>query len=125
MEETSNLKKDLEQIDQRIDELKAGIELGKALEGLHEDERFKKVILDGYLEDEAKRLFGVLVTPSTLKRDVVQNIQDKLSAIRNLKQFFGVIMQNAHMAPMQIEEEEAYRKEVTAYYSDKKDSSEE
>jgi sulfur transfer protein SufE len=124
MEETSNLKEHLEQIDNRIDELKNAIELGKDLESLHEDERFKRVILSGYLEDEAQRLFGVLVTPSTLKRDVVQNIQDKLSAIRNLKQFFGVILQNAHMAPMQIEEEEDYRKEVTEHYSNDKSDKE-
>jgi len=122
MEETSNLKEQLEAIDNRIQELKDSIQIAEDLESLHEDERFKRVILDGYLEDEAKRLFGVLTTPSTLKRDVIENIQDKLSAIRNIKQYFGVILQNAHMAPDAIAEEEEYRKEVTAYHANKSDS---
>ena len=116
MEET-NLNEQLEAIDKRIAELKNAEELGKALERLHENEDFKKVILDAYLEKEAERLFGVLVAPSTLKRDVMQNIQDKLSSIRNVKQFFGVLLQNAHMAPSQIAEEEDYRKEVTEYFA--------
>ena len=122
MEETSNLKEQLEAIDNRIKELEDSIQLAKDLNELHEDERFKRVILDGYFEEEAKRLFSVLVTPSTLKRDVVQNIQDKLSSIRNLKQFFGVVLQNANMAPELIEEEKAYRKEVTAYHANKNEN---
>lgn len=122
MEETSNLKEQLEAIDKRIEELENSIQAAKDLNELHEDERFKRLILDGYFEKEAERLFSVLVTPSTLKRDVIENIQDKLSSIRNLKQFFGVLLQNAHMAPEQIEEEKAYRKEVTAYHANKTDS---
>ena len=47
----------------------------------------------------------------------MENIQDKLSAIRNLKQYIGVMLQNAHMAPEQLDEEKAYRKELTARYA--------
>jgi len=115
---TSNLKKELENIDKRIEHLKANIELARALEDLHnDDERFKKVFIDGYFGDEANRLCEVLLEPSSLKRDVILNINDKISSIRNLKQFFGVIHQNAIMAPDQIIEEEEYRKKVTAAYS--------
>lgn len=118
MEENSNLKAHLAEIDERKAELELNVQLGKDLEELHEDERFQRVILNAYLEKEAERLFGVLVNPSTLKRDVMENIVDKTGSIRNLKQFFGVLLQNAHMAPEQIAEEEAYRKEVTASYAD-------
>jgi len=58
------------------------------------NEDFNAVILDGYLEKESKRLFGILVEPSALKRDVIENIQDKLTAIRNIKQYFGTTLQN-------------------------------
>jgi len=119
MEETSNLKEELASIDKRIEDLKNAIQLGKDLEELHEDERFKRVILSGYFEKEAKRLFEVLVNPSTLKRDVMENIVDKTGAIRNLKQFFGVVLQNAHMAPESLDEEQNYRKEVTKRFSEK------
>ena len=113
------LKEKLKEIDDRIAELNGHIELAKAVEALEQEPMFQKVILEGYLEKEAERLFGVLVEPSSLKRDVIENIQDKLSSIRNLKQYFGVIGQNATMAPEQIAEEEAYRKEVTAYFANK------
>ena len=119
MAETANqdMKKALQEVDDRIAELNKNIELGKAIEALHENEDFQRVILSGYLDDEAQRLFGVLVEPSTLKRDVMENIQDKLASIRNLKQYFGTSLQNAHMAPEQIAEEETYRKTVTAHYA--------
>jgi hypothetical protein len=112
------LREELAEIDKRIEEYKNDVETGKALERLHKNEDFKKVILYNYMEKEAERLFKVLITPSTLKRDVIQNIEDKLSSIRNIKQFFGVIGQNAEMAPLQIEEEQAYRKQVTAEYAE-------
>ena len=115
---TSNLKTELADIDKRIEHLRANIELARALEELHtDDDRFKKVFLDGYFGDEANRLCEVLLEPSSLKRDVILNINDKISSIRNLKQFFGVIHQNAIMAPDQIVEEEEYRKQVTARYA--------
>ena len=117
MANEANLKAKLKEIDDRIAELNEKIELAKIVEDIEHDERFKKLIIEGYLEKEAERLFSVLVEPSSLKRDVIENIQDKLSGIRNLKQYFGVIGQNANMAPDQIAEEEAYRKEVTAYYA--------
>ena len=115
---TSNLTMKLEEIDQRIEYLKKNIEKKQQLERLHENEDFKSFFLEGYFEEEGKRLFEVLVEPNSLKRDVIENIQDKLSSIRNIKQFFGVAKTNADMAPSQIEEEEAYRKEVTKYYAE-------
>ena len=117
MAEEITLEIALKEVDDRLDELKARITLADDVRELEQNPAFQRVILKGYLDNEAERLFGVLVEPSTLKRDVMENIQDKLSAIRNLKQFFGVIGQNATMAPEQIEEEEAYRKEVTTHFA--------
>ena len=119
MAEEITLKEALKEVDERAEELQAKLELAEDVRELEKDERFQRVIMQGYLSDEADRLFGVLVEPSTLKRDVMENIQDKLSSIRNLKQYFGVIGQNADMAPDQIAENEAYRKEVTTYFSNK------
>jgi hemerythrin superfamily protein len=113
MEEQSTLEELLRKSDERIAELEKMKELGEALERLHENEDFQKVILDGYFEKEAKRLFDILVHPDMFKRDIMQNIQDKLTSIRSLKQFFGTTLQNAHMAPMQIEEEENYKRDIS------------
>lgn len=115
MNENLNLKKELAAIDERIEILKVNIKLGESVEALHENPQFKDVILDGYLDKEADRIFGLLVDPThQLKRDSMENLIDKLSAIRNLKQFFGTVLINATMAPEEIAGEEEYRKELTA-----------
>ena len=117
-ENTSTLnetKQELADIDARIASLKDDIQKAEDLESLHSDEKFQNVIIKGYLDAEAKRIFGVL-TDSThhLKRDVMENLMDKLTSTRNIQQYFGTIMQNAAMATTQIEEEELYRTEVTS-----------
>ena len=114
MEENSNLQLQLNEIDEKIEELQKQIEMGKALEDLHNNDAFKMIILDGLFTDEAERIFGVLTNPNTFKRDIMENLQDKLGSIRIVKQYFGVILQNAAMAPEQIEEEKKYRQELTA-----------
>jgi hypothetical protein len=114
MEETSNVKKKLAEIDERIIKLQEEKELGEALERLHENEDFIKVILHGYFETEAKRIFELLTIPTKLKRDQLENLMDKMTAIRNYKQYFQTVLINAQMAPDQIQDEENYRKELTA-----------
>lgn len=100
--------------DTRIAELKAQVALGKDLESLHEDERFQRVILGAYLDDEAERLFGLLSNPSYFKRDQLQNTMDRLTAIRSVKEWFGVKLQEAQAAPEQIDSENEFRNETTA-----------
>ncbi len=118
MVEQTNLQVELADIDARIKTLNDNVQLGKDLEKLHEDKRFENVILKGYLEAEAERIFGVLTDPSHhLKRDVMENLMDKLTSTRNIKQYFGTVLMNAAMAPEEIITEEGYRKEVTERYS--------
>ena len=107
-------KEELASIDARIAETKATIKLAEDLEALHEIPQFQDVILNGYLEVESKRIFGVL-TDSThnLKRDVMENLMDKLTSIRTVKQYFGTTMMNGEAARDSLAEEEAYRLEVT------------
>ena len=112
MAEDANLKEDLEAIDKRIEELKEEIALAEALERLHENEDFKKVILDAYFEKEAKRLFELLTEPTSLKREQLENITDMLATIRYFKGYFKTILINAHMAPDQIQENDDYRVEL-------------
>ena len=114
MDAPSNLKEELAAIDTRVAELKENIKLGEDLVVLNENPEFMHVVLNAYMEKEAERLFGVLTTPSFLKRDVMENIMDKLTTIRNFKQFLITVIQNANMAQEQIDEEEDLRKEITA-----------
>lgn len=108
-------KQELAEVDARIAELKTNIERANELESLHEDSRFQHIMLEGYFEAEAERIFGVLTDPThQLKRDIMENLMEKLVSTRNVKKYFGVIMQNASMAPEQLEEEEAHRLTITA-----------
>jgi hypothetical protein len=116
--EKSNLKELLEEIDNRIETLKKQQELADAVERLHNNDDFIKVIIDGYFGDEAKRLCGLLLEPNGLKREIILNINDKLTAIRNFKIFIGTVLQNASIAQEQIDEEMKYRKEVTSSSKD-------
>ncbi len=109
-----NLKEELGKIDEQIVKLKKDIEIGEALNRLHENEDFKLVILEAYFEDEEKRISGLLFNPTTLKREQIENLMDKATAIRNYKFFFQTLLINANMAPDQLADEERYRKDVTA-----------
>ena len=116
--ENSNFKEQLAEIDERIIKLKENADAGKALEELHEHPAFIKVILEGYFEKEVARLSGLMFNPTSLKRDQMENIMDKATAIRSFKQFFNTVLIDANMAPDQIAEEEAYRKELTAQHAE-------
>ncbi len=117
LETNTNLKTELADIDSRIETLNKNIEFGNAVEALHNDPNFKLVILDGYFNEEAERIFGVLIDPNEYKRDMMQNMSDKLGSIRDLKKYFGVKLRNGDMAPAEIAEEETFRKETTEKYS--------
>jgi hypothetical protein len=109
-----NLKEELTNIDEQIAKLKNEIAMGEALDSLHEDERFKLIMTEGYFDEEEKRISGLLFNPTALKREQLENLMDKTTAIRNTKQYYNTIQINANMAPAQIEEEEAYRKRLTS-----------
>ncbi len=111
------LKTELADIDSRIATLKRNERIGTAVEALHNNPDFQLVILEGYFDEEAERIFGVLTDPNEYKRDMLQNMNDKLGSIRDLKKFFGVKLRNGDMAPAEIAEEETFREETTKKYS--------
>jgi hypothetical protein len=108
------IQEELELCDQRIAELEEYIAMAEALERLHENEDFKKVILEGYFEKEAKRLFGLLVDAQPIKRESMENIIEMLNSIRHLKQFHRNIILNNAIAKENLEYEKEYRKKVKA-----------
>ncbi len=109
----ANLQDELKQIDESIEELEQVKQFSEDLASLHEDERFQRVILQGYLETEAERLFKNLTTPMNMKRDMIENMMDKLGSIRDLKQYFGTQLLEADGIDEKITAERVYRKEVT------------
>ena len=124
MDGKSNLAETLEAIDYSIGKFNEDIKRGKDLESLMNDPRFKSVILDGYFEKEAKRLFQILTDPTGASPDTTEEIQLKLAAISHFKSyvgtdnFAGTIKIDADRAPSLIIKEMNYRNEVTATYAD-------
>lgn len=119
MDDTSTLKTTLEAIDAVIAKQRAAIKRGEDLKALMKDPRFKSVILDGYFETEAKRLFKILTDPTEVSAYTAEEIQSQLSAISTFKGYVGTkgtIEIEAAMAPSLIMKEEQYRNEVTSEF---------
>ena len=120
MDSTQLLKEELKAIDKTIEKKKKAIRLGEALKELKNDPNFKLVILEGYVEAEAKRLFKILTDPSGVSPYSNEEIQLKLAAISHFKSYIGTddyvgtIEIEAERAPDEIIMEENYRDEVTA-----------
>ncbi len=116
----TNLKEDLEKIDNLIEEHKGKIERGKALDRLMKNEDFKAVILDGYFEAESQKLFKILTDPTGATPYTEETIRMKLASISDFKGYVGTgdypgtIKIEAEAAPGIILREELYRNELTA-----------
>ena len=110
-----NKQAELDEIDSRIKEFKDIITRKEDLESLFEDKRFQNVMLYGYIEAEAERIFGLLLDPThNLKRDVMENLTEKMMSIRNVKTFYRVIKQSGDSASEQLEELEDYRVKINS-----------
>lgn len=115
---TDTLKETLKAIDDLIAEQKVLVSRGESLGKLMEDPGFVDVILKGYVEEVAAKLFKSITDPEdrTLV-ETTEAIKD-LEAIRRFKAYLGDVMVNAKNAPLVIAREEDYRKQVTATNGD-------
>ena len=122
--DSSNLTEALKAIDAVIARQRTAIERGEALERLKNNVDFQTIILDGYIETEAEKLFAILTDPSGASPYTAEQIHLKLEAISHFKGFIGTddfkgtIEIEAENAPGIIMLEENYRKEVTANYAE-------
>jgi hypothetical protein len=102
----------LEQIEIDIETAKSHIERAEALQRLHSNPDFKRVILDGYFKDEASRvvlLKGDLNVQGKLEQKQIGRI---ITSIGGLRQYFGTIFQMGSMAHRAVEEHKAAREEI-------------
>ena len=111
---SSNLKDTLDRIDTLISDKQSAITKGAQLEVLMKTPGFIDVILDGFMNDEAKRLFDIMVDPTGASPYSNEEIQLKLAGISTFKKYLADVKKAAERAPLDILREEDYRKEVTA-----------
>lgn len=116
----TNLNEELKAIDAAIAERRKAIKLGEALQRLLKNQDFIDVILEGYIENEARKLFAILTDPSGKSPYSAEKIHLMLEAISHFKGYVGTddyegtVMMEARRAPQDIAREEDYRKQVTA-----------
>jgi len=100
-------------VDQQIDELEIGIEVArkavdraKALDELSRNRNFKKIILEGYFEEEAQRLVLLKSDPNMQSDEQQKALDNAIIGIGQLRQHFITINQFGRMAAQSIAEDE-------------------
>ena len=88
-ENTLNIDEQIEIIDKDLEVLDWNIKRGEALDKLMQMEEFHLVMVEGYLEIEAKRVFNLLTHPLTVKPDDKNNYLSQLDTIKNLSRYLG------------------------------------
>lgn len=101
-------------IESNIAKAKVVLEFSAALERLRGNRDFKKVVLEGYFEQEAIRLVHLKADPSMQTPAMKQSIDAQIDAIGQLSQYFSTALQKANMASRQIEADQDTIEELAA-----------
>lgn len=104
----------LAQLDRDSKAIKPAIELGSALEKLRNNRDFNKLIVDGFLKDEAVRLVHLKADPNVQSPEQQVAIDRDISAIGVLAQYFVITEQRARVAGKQFADIEDMRAELLA-----------
>lgn len=89
MSEKLNIDKQIEEIDKNLEVLEWNIARGEALDKMLSDENFRLLMIEGYLEIEANRVFGLLTHPLTIKPDDKDSYLSQLETIKNVSRYLG------------------------------------
>jgi len=89
MSEILNIDEEIENIDKNLEVLDWNIQRAKALDKLMGMEEFRLVMMEGYLEIEANRVFSLLTHPLTVKPDDKDSYLSQLDTIKNLSRYLG------------------------------------
>jgi hypothetical protein len=114
LEEINLRKEQIAEIDKSIEDIKSKIEFAEAINRLQSNPDYIKVVKEGYLDGESKRISECLTEPTYLKRDQIENMVDMLSAIRYFKTFIMYRENDASNGQEQIEELNELRISVNA-----------
>lgn len=89
MSEKLNIDEQIEAIDRDLEVLEWNIKRAEALDKLLGMEEFQLVMIEGYLEIEAQRVFNLLTHPLTVKPDDKNSYLSQLETIQNLGRYLG------------------------------------
>lgn len=105
---------ELQQIELNIKHSKAIAEIGEALGRLMVNRDFKKVISEGYFEQEAIRLVHLKSDQNMQSVDSQKSIMAQIESIGMLRQYFQTVQTRSAMAVKAIESDENMREELLA-----------
>lgn len=104
----------IQAIEANIKEARKIVDLGESLERLRSNRDFKKVIVEGYFEQEAIRLVHLKADPSMQSAESQKSIVSQMDAIGSLHQYFTAVYQKASLARKAIAADEETRDEILA-----------
>ena len=120
MSEELNIDKRIEEIDISIEAQKTMVTRAEALERLLTNDDFKLVMIDGYLDIEANRVFNLLTSPRVTKSEETASYLSQLDTIKDIARYLGdgdypgtVAIQGAN-AKKAIDEMVAMKQELLA-----------
>lgn len=105
---------EVQQIEQNIKQAQKLVDVGESLERLSVNRDFKKVVLEGYFEQEAIRLVHLLSDPSMQSYESQSSINLQMNSIGSFKQYLTVLKYKASMADKSIAADEQMRDELLA-----------
>lgn len=89
MSEELNIDEQIARIDASIEAHKVNVARAEALERLMKTEDFQLVMIDGYLETEANRVFNLLISPRVTKPEEKESYLSQLETIKNVNRYLG------------------------------------
>ena len=89
MSDTLNIDEQIAEIDASIEVCDWNIARGKALEKLMSMEEFQLVIMEGYIEIDAHRVFNLLTHPLMVKPEDKESYLSQLDTVKNLSRYLG------------------------------------
>ena len=102
----------IQAIEDNIKQAQKIVEVGEALERLKANRDFKKVVIEGYFEQEAIRLVHLKSDPSFQTPDMQKSINAQIDAIGAVSQYFSTVVQKASIARKAIASDEETRDEI-------------
>ena len=105
---------ELQQLESNIKLAQKIVDMGDALERLRNNRDFKKVIGDGYFEQEAIRLVHLMSDSNMQSPETQQSIHKQMIAVGVFREFLETLNVRANMARRAVEADEATRDEILA-----------
>lgn len=111
---TMSKSNEIQELEENIQRAKAHVEFGSTVERLLSNRDFKKVISEGYFEQEAIRLVHLKADPNMQSTAQQESIVKQMDAIGSLKQYLRVKCRVAEQAVHSIAADEETRDELLA-----------